>query len=215
MSETNHKKEIEESQKFSQSEHPDTPTLKAKYYWTSFHQNVLRNARIYTVIIIGIMFYMVSQFSYVYQELDKINKTISEVGQGVITVTEDGRVVELIKEGLKPEEYANIVATIIERYLPRSKGNLLAPKYNNPAVDNAMYKNWTELFKYHKGTGSLQELYHNFIDKKREDPNVMTQGEEYFKAYLTKLIIGIRRNETPFTLDIIKTEYDPKEWIVN
>ena len=185
---------------------------KFRSYMLSLHQHTLKNSRFYTIVMFIIAFYGINQFSNFTASLNRIDKTIEKVGSTVIFVTDDGRVKQLTKEVIKIDDYAPLVANILTTYLPRSKANLLAPKYSNPDDTSATYKSWLEMHNFHKGVGSLFEFYTEFIDQTRIDGQ-LSQGEEYYKLYLSKLLIALRNKEVPYTLNVINTEFNKEsDW---
>jgi hypothetical protein len=174
------------------------------HYWWGFHRNVLKNIRLYFVIFLMIFLYGVLMLSNLVLETREIKEIIKNDKKSVVSLTNTGRVVAVSKTALKINDFAPIIATLIEDYLVQSRHSLL--DYSNKrSFDNA-----TDLFKSQSenpNDKNLQTFYRYFVDL-TEDENKFAKGKDAFGKYLTKLVIFLRKNEIPTSVDTMGYTFD-------
>lgn len=180
-------------------------------YWWSLHRNVLINVRLYFVVFILTFLYGVNIVGNLGERVSGIEKEIRKNKSSVIALSNDGRVIGVSKTALKYDNYSTIIATIVEDYLVQSRHTLL--DYSNKLkIDNS-----TDLYQSQNPDDedrNLRSFYKFYIDK-TTDVNGIQEGKDSFGKYMTKLVIFLRKNEIPTSVDTVGYTYDKSaDWSV-
>lgn len=199
---------IDESNKKPEPEHPN----KIENFVLSVERNVLKNTRFYFIIFLVVYLYNTIEQSAIKDRLTSIEKRIDSGNRATIGMTDSGVVIGISKQALKIKDMHAVVANYIEDYLVQSRHSLL--DYSGKRGFN----NATDLYKSQDSdpeSKNLRSFFNYFVDKS-VDKNGVSHAKDSYGKYLTKLVIWVRNNDIPTSIEVHDRVYDlNRDWSVN
>lgn len=173
----------------------DNYFTQATYYVKNYWKTV-------TILFLLYLFWNTYETRMMRVELARIADEVRDSKKYAIKVNNRNNIEGFELKKITDSSYKYVIAAKIEQYLVKSAEDLTAR-----AGTLKKFKDAKELFSYQKGAGGLNEFFYNFIyspnnsNKSKEIIALETQGQNEFKAFITKLAINLRQNNIPQSKD--------------